>query len=178
MRWAVFISGTGSNLTSLLDACESWNIALVVSNKPNAPGVRRARRRGVPVWLIDQIGKKESSWVDLANQLKAAGIQAIALAGFMKIVPAAFLNAWNGLIINLHPSLLPSYPGLESLRRAYDDNAPIGVTIHHVVPEVDAGPFVIQKSLRTETTFEETEVMAHISEQRLLLKGVGICDQK
>lgn len=174
MRWAVFISGTGSNLTALLDAYESWDIRVVVTNKATAPGAARSRRRGVPVWKIS----KNDSWVTLSDRLKAAGVQAIALAGFMKIIPAEFLNHWDRVVINLHPSLLPLYPGLNSLKRAFDDGASIGITVHHVVSEVDAGPIVVQKALTLGVEFSETETRAHILEQRLLQKGVGICDRK
>jgi phosphoribosylglycinamide formyltransferase-1 len=174
MKWAVFISGTGSNLTSLMDAMESWEVALVVTNKDSAPGALRVRRRGVPVWLIT----KKTDWVELATRLKQAGIESIALAGFMRIVPPEFLRAWTGPILNLHPSLLPAFPGLESIKRSFEAGSQMGVTVHHVVEDVDAGNIILQKQTSRRSNLEESELRLHIVEQRSIQKGVQLCDQR
>lgn len=177
MRWAVFISGTGSNMTALLDEPESWNITMVVTNRKMAPGVGKARRRGVPVKFFS----KDSSWLELSKELSQAGVQGLILAGFMRIVPGEFLKAWKetgGVILNLHPSLLPDHPGLDSIRRSFDSGGPMGVTVHHVVAEVDAGPIIAQRSTRRCTHLEDSELLLHFQEQRELIRGVRACIRK
>lgn len=172
MKWAVFVSGTGSNMTALIDAMESWQVSLVVCNRKASVGAKRARRRGLPVWYIG----KEIDWENLSQRLQAAGIQSIVLAGFMKILPEEFLRSWNKPVINLHPSLLPAYPGVESIRRSFEEGARMGVTVHEVIAQVDAGPILLQKESKRASTLEDSEFRLHVLEQRLLQKGVGKCD--
>lgn len=164
MRWAVLISGTGSNLQAVLDLGAAARVVLVVSSKSSAVGLKRAKRAGIPTLVLD----KQIDWTDLTVQLKARGVQAIALCGFMRIVPPEFLTHWEGAIINIHPSLLPAYPGLNSLQRAFDDHAPIGATIHEVIEGVDEGPALIQKAVPRQTTIQQTEFKLHLVEHQIL----------
>lgn len=142
-RWSVFVSGHGSNLGALLEIRDRYPIELVVSSKADAFAVTRANKAGVPVKIVDD----EINWDELYESLQAKEVSHIFLAGFMKIVPSNFLKKWDKPIINLHPSLLPSYPGLRSIERAYKDKAPIGVTIHQVTEKVDSGDILLQQEV-------------------------------
>ncbi len=164
LRWAVFISGTGSNLQAVLDLGFAARVVAVVSSKPHAVGLKRAKRAGIPTFVLD----KAINWQELSADLQARGVQAIALCGFMRIVPPEFLAHWSGTIVNVHPSLLPAYPGVNSLRRAFDDNAPLGATVHEVVEGVDEGPVLFQKSLARQGTLEQTEFKLHLMEHKIL----------
>lgn len=139
-RWAVFISGRGSNLQSLLDCIEDVDIKLVVSNSPSAPGLLKAKRMGVATYVTN----KKIDWDLLHQKLNEMKIERIFLAGFMRVVPENFVNLWQNKIINIHPSLLPNYPGLDSLSRAFLDKADLGVTIHIVTSGLDEGPKIKQ----------------------------------
>ena len=113
-RTAVFISGSGSTLQSLLEIKHQINLTLVVTNRKNALGILRSKRFGVPVLYFD----KKMSFAELSNQLKSFSIQKIFLAGFMKIIPPEFIQAWQGQILNIHPSLLPAYKVLDAAQRS------------------------------------------------------------
>ena len=118
-QWAVLISGRGSNLAALLELQDEIYLRLVLSSNSQASGLKRAQRAGVPCGLIPVTStvhetgrlKKIINWPALSDLLKKKGITHVFLAGFMKVVPAAFIEQWAGRIINLHPSLLPNYPG-------------------------------------------------------------------
>jgi phosphoribosylglycinamide formyltransferase-1 len=138
---AVFISGRGTNLEVILQSKERFKSIFVVSSKARAYGLKRAENHGVPSLILDQ----PMDWQSLQNTLLKKGIELIFLAGFMKILPKSFIKNWEGRLFNLHPSLLPKYRGLNAIERAYKAQDDIGVSIHHVVPEVDAGQVVLQK---------------------------------
>lgn len=146
MRWAVLISGTGSNLQTLLDRAHDPLPLKVYSSKANVPGISKAKRMGIPVEVIPVLENKKLDWEWLHQDLLSLRIQKIFLLGFMRLVPESFTSKWENKIINLHPSLLPSYPGLQSFERAWDDKAKLGVTIHQVTAELDSGATVKQKS--------------------------------
>lgn len=170
-RWAIFISGLGSNAAELLDARAEYDIALVVSSRLQAPGLARARRQGVETLVLNQ----PVDWSLLFSNLKQRKITHLFLAGFLKIVPASFLEKWQGVIVNVHPSLLPNYPGLDSLRRAYQERAPVGVTTHHVIAEVDSGHHIFQSAVgsleeQQSISFEDVEWRAHLLEHALVKK--------
>ena len=172
-RWAVFISGRGSNLASLLERSDEIEIALVVSSKPGASGLAKARRAGV---ATDVLAKK-INWDDVQSKLLENRISHICLAGFMKLVPATFVANWKGRLINLHPSLLPKYPGLESITAAYNAGDEVGVTVHEVDEGVDTGKIILQQRCmkRTETqatSLAAVEFAVHVTEQRLLSRVV------
>lgn len=173
-RWAVFISGRGSNLQAILDLAGEANVRKVVSSKADAPGVRRARRHGVPV----QILAKKIDWALLSRDLRAGGITNLFLCGFMKIVPAEFVAEWRGRILNVHPSLLPAYPGLRSFERAFEDGADVGVTVHVVTEEMDAGPRISRaraigaKAREGGMAASEAQRRLSLVEQRLVREAV------
>jgi phosphoribosylglycinamide formyltransferase-1 len=173
-RWAVFISGRGSNLQTLLDGLEENRIVLVISSSAKAPGILKARRLGIPVAIFN----KKINWSELHQVLKQHSVQRIFLAGFMKIIPAEFIENWAGRILNVHPSLLPAFPGLQAIEKSFADGAAMGVTVHVVTPEMDAGPQVLQKTavtadLRQKSeqkalTLSEAEFLISITEQSLV----------
>jgi len=148
LRTAVLISGRGSNLGALLRACEDpdypCEIALVVSNKAGAGGLALARAAGVPEHVLGKDGLRE----ELPAALEAAKIDLICLAGFMRILPAGFVEAWRGRILNIHPSLLPAFPGLDPHEQALAAGVRLsGCTVHFVSPAVDGGPIVGQAAV-------------------------------
>ncbi len=169
VKWALFISGQGSNMSALLDQPEGASVALVVSSRPDAYGLLRARRLGIETLVLD----KKIDWQKLLQDLKDRQITHIFLTGFMKVVSDAFLKQWNKPILNIHPSLLPAYPGLKSLERAQADRADIGVTVHRVIADVDAGAIVAQKKVLSFTEYsvlpqEEIEFYMHLAEYDLV----------
>lgn len=172
-RWAVFISGTGSNLNALIDTRSDVDVALVVSTTPKAYGLVRARRAGIPTLILSN----PIDWNALQDELVKFNISRIFLAGFMKIVPKTFVEKWESRMFNVHPSLLPAFPGLKSIQRAFEEKKPIGVTVHGVIPEMDAGPHVLQRKvvMGELENFEALEFCVHLSEHRLVRESVRIC---
>ena len=151
-RVAVLISGRGSNLQALLDAQQdAYEIALVVSNVPGAAGLERAREAGIEALTLDHkpYGKdREAFERDLDHLLVLRNIEIVALAGFMRVLTPFFVRAWAGRLVNIHPSLLPKYPGVNTHARALEAGDDVhGATVHLVVEEVDAGEIIGQESM-------------------------------
>ncbi|MGE3973788.1 MAG: formyltransferase family protein [Bdellovibrionales bacterium] len=179
-RWAIFISGTGSNLHALLDMRDHVDIALVVSSKAQAPGLLKARRAGIPTLVLDKkvnwMSVSENHRPSLHQELVRHRVDKIFLLGFMKLLPQDFVNTWKGKMLNVHPSLLPLYPGLKSIEKAYEKKDVIGVTVHEVIAEMDAGTPISQrlvlKKEETLSSIEQTENLVHLSEHRLVRESV------
>ncbi|QIJ74739.1 phosphoribosylglycinamide formyltransferase [Methylobacterium sp. NI91] len=153
-RVAILISGRGSNMVSLIEAARAPDypaeIVLVLSNRPDAAGLDRARAAGIPARAIDHKAYPDRAHFDAALQaeLEGAGIELIVLAGFMRILTDAFVEAWGGRMINIHPSLLPLFKGTHTHERALEAGVRLhGCTVHYVVPELDAGPIVAQAAV-------------------------------
>lgn len=151
-RVAVLISGRGSNLQALLDAeQDAYQIVLVVSNVPGAAGLDRAREAGIEALALDHkpYGKdREAFERDLDSLLVLRNIEIVALAGFMRVLTPFFVRAWAGRLVNIHPSLLPKYPGIDTHARALEArDTEHGATVHLVVEEVDAGEIIGQASM-------------------------------
>ncbi|AWI88859.1 phosphoribosylglycinamide formyltransferase [Methylobacterium sp. DM1] len=153
-RVAILISGRGSNMVSLIEAARAPDypaeIVLVLSNRPDAAGLDRARAAGIPARAIDHKAYPNRAHFDAALQaeLEGAGIELIVLAGFMRILTDAFVEAWGGRMINIHPSLLPLFKGTHTHERALEAGVRLhGCTVHYVVPELDAGPIVAQAAV-------------------------------
>lgn len=148
VRTAVLISGSGSNMAALIEAAKAPHypaeIVLVVSNNPDAAGLKKAEAAGVQAIAIDHrpFGKdRESHEYALQAALEKAGAELVVLAGYMRILTPFLVRAWAGRMLNIHPSLLPLYPGLHTHRRAIDaGDAEAGVTVHLVTTDLDAGP--------------------------------------
>ena len=140
-RVAVLISGRGSNMRALVEKADGYEVALVASNKPDAAGLQWAKGRGLAVWSQDSKGvAKEEYDRILSSTLTDHGIGTIALAGFMRILSPWFIRQWEGRIVNIHPSLLPKYRGLDTHARALDAGDSVhGCSVHLVTDELDAG---------------------------------------
>lgn len=154
MKVAVFVSGRGSNLQALIDACAAGRvpaeIALAVSDRPDAQGLQRARAAAIPAVAIDRTACGERADFDRALDaaVREADCQLICLAGFMSILGEDFMRAWRGRVLNIHPSLLPAFPGLNCHARAIAAGVTVsGCTVHFARPEVDSGPIVAQAAV-------------------------------
>lgn len=148
---AVLISGRGSNLQCLIDACAEPDyparIVAVISNRPDAYGLERAREAGIAAIGIDHkaYDSRESFEAALDAALREAGAEFVCLAGFMRILNESFVNRWEGRMINIHPSLLPKYKGIDTHRRAIEaGDTEHGCTVHWVTPGMDEGPVIAQ----------------------------------
>lgn len=153
-RVAILISGRGSNMQALVNASRTPDfpaeIALVVSNRPEAPGLAWAKAQGLTTLALDHklYESREHFEGQLQSILELSKIDLVALAGFMRLMTAPFVDRWNGRMINIHPSLLPSYKGLHTHERVLADGVKItGCTVHFVRPEMDEGPIIGQAAV-------------------------------
>ncbi len=155
-RVAVLVSGGGTNLQALIDARESGNpdeqyqIVGVISNRPGAGGLRRAIDAGIPAHTIDHKTFADRASFDAALQIELDKLQPdlVVLAGFMRILTPGFVRHFRGRMLNIHPSLLPKYPGLNTHQRAIEaGDAAAGATVHFVTEELDGGPAAVQASV-------------------------------
>jgi phosphoribosylglycinamide formyltransferase 1 len=140
-RVAILISGRGSNMRALVERAEGYDVVLVASNKPNAHGLAWAKEHGLLTWALEGkgIGKEEFDRL-LSAALDEHGVGTIALAGFMRILSPWFVEEWRGRILNIHPSLLPKYRGLDTHARAIAAGDSVsGCSVHIVTEELDAG---------------------------------------
>ena len=140
-RVAVLISGRGSNLRALVEATDGYDVVLVASNKPQAAGLDWARSCGLPTWTWDSKGVTREVFEQALDQaLQDHSVGTIALAGYMRILSPAFIGRWAGRIVNIHPSLLPAYRGLDTHARVLAaGETHTGCTVHLVTEELDAG---------------------------------------
>ncbi len=150
VRVAALISGRGSNMAALIEAARSpgypAEIAMVLANRSDAGGLETAREAGIATTLIESKGLGREAFDAMMDaRLRAANIELIALAGFMRILTPGFVEAWRGRMINIHPSLLPNYKGLHTHERALaDGRREAGCTVHWVSAELDAGEIIAQ----------------------------------
>jgi phosphoribosylglycinamide formyltransferase-1 len=151
LRTGVLISGRGSNMMALVDAARDpefpAEIVCVVSNRADAKGLAFAESHGIAAIVIDHkaYASREDFEAALDGYLRSKSVEAVALAGFMRVLTAGFIAGWEGRMINIHPSLLPAYKGLHTHERALADGAAThGCTVHLVTPELDAGPILLQ----------------------------------
>ena len=153
-RLGVLISGRGSNLQALIDAIGDGRldatIAVVISNQSDAAGLDRARQAGIETLHVDHRAFRSRDDHDraVARELQVRNVGLVCLAGYMRLVGGPLLEAFPNAILNIHPSLLPSFPGVDAQRQAVDYGAKIsGVTVHLVTAELDAGPIVLQRTV-------------------------------
>ncbi|PCJ61574.1 MAG: phosphoribosylglycinamide formyltransferase [Rhodospirillaceae bacterium] len=153
-RVGVLISGRGSNLQALIAACEAPDypaeIALVIANVADAKGLEHAKRAGISFCVISHKDFPDRAGFDAAldSALRQANIGIICLAGFMRLLGEKFTTAWRDRVLNIHPSLLPAFPGLNTHRKVIEAGVKIsGCTVHLVRPELDAGPILIQAAV-------------------------------
>jgi phosphoribosylglycinamide formyltransferase-1 len=151
-RVAILISGRGSNMAALIEAAKSADfpaeIVVVISNRADAQGLERAAASGIPTAVIESkpFGKDRAGFeAALQRALDEHTVELICLGGFMRLFTGEFVKAWYGKMLNIHPSLLPSFPGLDPHGQALRAGVKIsGATVHFVIPETDAGPIVMQ----------------------------------
>jgi phosphoribosylglycinamide formyltransferase-1 len=151
LKVGVLISGRGSNLQALIDACADSDfpaeIVLVLSNKADAYGLERARRAGIPAAVVSHRDYADKPGFEAAmdEALNAAGVELVCLAGFMRLLTSGFVERWHDRLINIHPSLLPAFKGLDTHARAIEAGVRFtGCTVHFVRPAMDEGPIVLQ----------------------------------
>ena len=182
-RIGVLISGRGSNLQAIIDSIAAGRldaeIAVVVSNRANAAGLERARAAGIETLHIDHKRYPSREAFDLAvvAALRQRGVSLVCLAGFMRLLSAAFVEAFPNRILNIHPSLLPAFVGLDGQRQAWEYGVKVsGATVHVVTPELDAGPIVLQAvvPVRDDDTPDTLAARILAEEHRIYPEAVGI----
>ena len=178
VKTAVFISGTGSNLKNLIKFSLKKNspisINLVISNKKNAKGLKYANQKKIEKKIINFIKTKESE-KKILNLLTKKKIAFICLAGFMKILSNNFLKRFNGKVVNIHPSLLPKYKGLDTHKRVLKNNEKFsGCTVHYVTSRLDAGKIILQTKIKIAKTDKENTLKNKIlrEEHKLYPKAI------
>lgn len=171
-RTAVLISGRGSNMGSLVEAGRAPDfpaeIALVASNRPDAPGLAIAKQAGIATAALDHkiYAGREEFEASLQKLLDIHRIDLVCLAGFMRMLTAGFVERWRGRMINIHPALLPAYRGLNTHERALADGVKIhGCTVHFVVPGMDEGPIIAQAAVTVHDDDDAETLAARVLEQ-------------
>jgi phosphoribosylglycinamide formyltransferase-1 len=178
LKVAVLISGRGSNLQALIDAFgphisdSPVKIALVLSNRPDARGLERAAEAGLKTEIVDHTAFQSRADFDVAldREIRAAGAEFVVLAGFMRLLTAEFVTAWKDRMINIHPALLPAFPGLDTHRRALQAGVRVhGATVHFVRQETDTGPIIAQAAVPVLPDDDEERLAARVlqAEHRL-----------
>jgi phosphoribosylglycinamide formyltransferase 1 len=177
----VLISGRGSNLQALIDAIGEGRlqatIGVVISNRADAAGLERARAAGIRAVVIEHRGfpSREAFEAAVVAELRTAGVRLVCLAGFMRLVGATLLDAFPDAVLNIHPALLPSFPGVDAQRQALDHGVKVsGATVHLVTRELDNGPIVLQAAVpvRANDTPETLSARILIEEHRLYPEAV------
>ena len=164
----IFISGRGSNLQAILEARLPVKIAAVISSNPNASGLEIARQYSIPTHALNHRDHETREEFDSALAAKIAGFNPdlVVLAGFMRILTPNFVNDYNGRLINIHPSLLPAFPGLNTHARALTEGVKIhGCTVHFVTPNLDQGPIIAQAAVPVLPDDTEETLGARVLEQ-------------
>jgi len=179
----VLVSGSGTNLQAIIDAIAAGTlharVAVVISNKADAYGLERARLAGVPAVHIDPAGSEGSGAYnhEVREVLEGHGVELVVMAGYMRLLGVEVLRAFPGAVINLHPALLPAFPGATAIRDAFEWGVKItGVTVHFADEEFDRGPILCQEPVVVEETdtLETLETRIHEVEHRLLPHAIGL----
>lgn len=175
-RIVALISGSGSNLQALIDACAdgqiNGDIVSVISNKANAYGLERAASRNISTEILEHgsFDNREAFDASLINLINQQQPDLLVLAGFMRILSTEFVNHYHGRLLNIHPSLLPAYKGLNTHQRALDDNAPMhGASVHFVSAELDGGPVILQAQVAVEASDNADSLAARVLVQEHII---------
>jgi phosphoribosylglycinamide formyltransferase-1 len=166
LRVGVLISGRGSNLQALIQACAVPNypaeIVLVISNRPEAPGLAIAAAAGIPCTRITD-RERDAFAAEAEKRLRERGVGLVCLAGFMRVLDTGFVEAWRDRMVNIHPSLLPAFRGLNAQRQALEAGVRFtGCTVHFVRPELDSGPIIAQAVVPVHPGDDEARLSARI----------------
>ncbi|BCU76877.1 phosphoribosylglycinamide formyltransferase [Luteolibacter sp. LG18] len=189
MRLGILGSGSGSNMQAILDAIDAGTldaeIALVLSDNPGAFILERAAKRGIPTGVIDCLGFKtkfpDEVQATTAEQLHAAGVDIVCLAGFMRLVKQPLLEAFPDRILNIHPALLPAFPGVDAWKQALAAGATeSGCTVHYVDAGMDTGPAVLQAAVPVlpDDTAETLHARIQVEEHRLYPEAIRVVAAK
>jgi phosphoribosylglycinamide formyltransferase-1 len=180
-RLGVLVSGSGTNLQALLDACARPDypaeVALVVSNVPTAGALERARKAGVASTVVDHkaFGSRADFEKALGEALAAAGVEVVCLAGFMRLLSADLLGRYPGRVLNIHPSLLPAFPGLHAQRQALERGVKVaGCTVHFVDAGMDTGPIIAQAAVPVLPGDDEASLSARILQEEHRLYPLAV----
>jgi phosphoribosylglycinamide formyltransferase-1 len=172
MKIGILISGRGSNMVALVDAVKSGEIpeseiAVVISDKPNAPGLEKARERGAETVVIERRGRsREEQDAEIVEELRKRNVELVCLAGYMRFLSTGFVQAFENRILNIHPSLLPAFPGLNVQQQAIDAGVSVsGCTVHFVNEDLDAGPVILQREVEVLPDDTADKLAARILEQ-------------
>jgi phosphoribosylglycinamide formyltransferase-1 len=170
-KLGILISGRGSNMVAILDAIRDGRLdaeaAAVISNVESAPGLLKARERGVETLFISHKGRtREEHDNELVAQLQKRGVTLVCLAGYMRMISPLFVRSFHNRLLNIHPSLLPAFPGLHSQRQALDYGVKVsGCTVHLVDEELDHGPIIMQCAVEVRQDDSVESLSARILEQ-------------
>ena len=181
-RIGILISGRGSNFVAIADHVAAGDleaeIAVVISNRPEAPGLELARRRGLCAVCIPSKGLDREAYDRmLIEELRNRGVEIVCLAGFMRLLSAAFIREYPNRVLNIHPSLLPAFPGLDAQRQALEHGVRVaGCTVHFVDEYLDAGPIVLQAPVPVldGDTVETLSARILKEEHRIYSEALGI----
>jgi len=181
-RLGILLSGRGSNFEAIAENVErgrlNAEIAAVISNRPEARGIQIARERGFPAVVLPSKGvPREEYDRRVVAELQNRGVELVCLAGFMRLLTAEFCRAFPLRALNIHPSLLPAFPGLDAQRQALEHGAKIsGCTVHFVDEQLDAGPIILQAAVPVLDSDTEQTLAARIlvEEHRIYSEGIGI----
>ena len=170
-KLGILLSGRGSNFEAIADSIKAGRlqaeIAIVISNRPDAPGLESARRRGLNAQLIPSKGRvREEHDAEVVAALKGAQVDLVCLAGYMRLLSPEFVRAFPNQIVNIHPSLLPAFPGMDAQKQALEYGAKItGCTVHFVDEHLDHGPIILQKTVPVLDSDDVHALSARILEQ-------------
>ena len=182
-RLGVLISGRGSNLQALIDAIREGrldaSIAVVISNREDAAGLEKARGAGIEALAVSHRGWPVRDDYDraLVRELRSRDVGLVCLAGFMRLVGAPLLDAFPNAVVNIHPSLLPAFPGVDAQRQAFEYGVKVsGVTVHLVTPELDGGPIILQRTvpLLPDDTVDSLAARILVEEHQAYPEAVGL----
>lgn len=170
-KLGILLSGRGSNFLAIAESCRAGRIdaeiAIVISNREDAPGIARASDLGLNARVIPSKGRvREEHDAEVATALKQAGVELVCLAGYMRLLSPQFVRAFPNRILNIHPSLLPAFPGLDAQKQAFEYGVKVsGCTVHLVDEHLDHGPIIVQKTVQVLATDDEHTLAARILEQ-------------
>jgi len=181
MKIGILISGRGSNMVALVDAAQRGQIpdseaVVVISDKPSAAGLETARERGVETVVVERTGQtREEHDAGIISELKRRDVELVCLAGYMRLLSSDFIQAFPNRIVNIHPSLLPLFPGLDAQRQALEHGVKItGCTVHFVDEGLDSGKIIMQRAVKVldDDTVESLSVRILEQEHELYVQAV------